>query len=361
MPSLFVLKAFGIVSATLLLAVAWALMQAPDPELTRCEPATGEEPLDLFILAGQSNMVGLGRRDLIPEHALDPAPAAYPVWLNAPPLPPTDWVSLALGYGLQDQDLIDQVFPGVLVGEMFGPEWTFGRSVSEVMGPGRSVGLIKFAQEGTSLADDWRFEDGALYQELLSRVVAAFNAVENPFSPKLQALVWMQGESDAHEGHPGNMHGALARRYEENLVRFISGLRSELAARGCFAGDVLPVVVGRISASPALKFASEVRRAQWLVARDLPRVGLVNTDALSLEDGLHYDTHSVLDLGRMFASAALNTPELPAAFEFDLLRFRVDGEQYCSVSDPDAEDSGRNMPVLPWSLRYSGDCLDAGF
>ena len=115
-----------------------------------------------------------------------------------------------------------------------------------------------------------------------------------------KGIIWMQGESDAA------FTEAIARRYFENLTKLMHGIRKEL-------GDPsLPVVIGRISDSGqgengrVWKYGEIVRKAQKKFVENDPFAALVTeTDSYSYSDPAHYNSISLMKLGRRFAEAMM--------------------------------------------------------
>jgi hypothetical protein len=249
---------------------------------------SGRAPLDLarpplvFILAGQSNMVGFGDFAQLPEE-LREMPEGVEFF--------NDGRRCAFA---------DQAH--------FGPELTFARLVRQNL-PQRRLVLIKRAVSGTSLlawAPQWtpsaaaltrNREAGPLYSMLLedARTILAGRETE------LAAVVWMQGERDAR-------YAAAADQYEANLTRLIRSLRADLARPD------LPFIFGHINTrNPRFAHRNQVRRAQAAVRDALPNLAMIELDGLSfIEDGLHYDTQGQLELGRRLARAYLDRFAPPA-------------------------------------------------
>lgn len=344
------------VYGTLLLAV---LLARPWPVLAdlACERQGIGEAMQVYVLAGQSNMLGLGDGR---EHAASPAVAGSPeprAWISAYPLDAGQWAAAGPGFGLQDQAWVDSSLPGASVRDIFGPELGVVSFALE-SDPGLMIGIVKHARPATDLARDWRAEEGREYRELVRRVVMGVNALEPRFAVTISAVLWMQGESDADRHNPGNEEGRLAAGYGVNLETFVGALRRELVARGCSDDADLPFIVGRISAAPVWEFSEQVRSAQLAVAQRLNAVGLVDTDMLGLQDGAHYDSGGVMKLGRMLASAAAARQHaLTGVFSLDAQHhFWFFGERYCRLARSPEQGSARAVGSIPWHLRYEADC-----
>ncbi len=237
----------------------------------------------LFILAGQSNMVGRGRYDDLPagERALPDNVSFHQVALNSNLQP------------VQGQ---------------LGPEY----GLTHALAPAHPGGIlvVKYAVDASSLLD-WapRWDRaqaeitgnphfGPLYHTLLG-YVAEVQASREVHCPPA-AVVWMQGERDARFPEAG-------REYEQNLEVLIRSLRRDLDAPD------LPFLLGRINPPPALYPAvEEVQRAQAAVAQRLDGVVLVSTEGLAKQrDELHYNTVGQIELGRRFAEVFLQLGKMP--------------------------------------------------
>jgi len=230
------------------------------------------EPLQVFLLAGQSNMRGHGyNSDLPPELQLPQEDVL--IYHNGA------WGYLRPGLG-KDMD-------------RFGLEVTFGRETADAM-PGDSIALIKHADGGTSLAVDWRppsagGQTGTAYSTFLQIVDDALASLDGQYQPHIAGMCWMQGEADS---------GALdmANDYEQNLVFFIQDMRSH------FGLPQMPFVIGQISEAEVWTYGEIVRTAQLNVSETIAQTGLVVTSDLQLVDSWHYDSAGQIALGRRFAA-----------------------------------------------------------
>lgn len=248
--------------------------------------ATGraEEPIQVVLLAGQSNMDGHGDS------------AKLPAELRAPPANVTfihRGVETPLG-----------------AGKTFGPEVGFAAAVAAAR-PAQRFLLIKHAIGGTSLAGwapKWDKERpgitkydlgaGPLYRTLMNQVAAATKGKTVRFT----AVLWMQGESDTR-------YPALGPKYFENHSELIAALRTELKQ------PALPFLFGHVNpptdakgedGGPRYPFLPQVRAAQERTAKEVPGTALIETDDLTKNaDRLHYDTAGQVELGRRFAKAWL--------------------------------------------------------
>jgi hypothetical protein len=106
-------------------------------------------------------------------------------------------------------------------------------------------------------------------------------------------FVWMQGERDAKE--------KLAAVYEASLRGVVEQLRNDLKRPN------IHVVIGRLSDhQKGQPDWDAVRAVQVKVGESDPRFGWVDTDDLNgPNDALHYTREGYVELGRRFATKAI--------------------------------------------------------
>lgn len=231
---------------------------------------------DLYVLGGQSNMVG--RAPLT-----DPAPpdprvrnfTAEDVWTVA-------------------RDPIHEAIPrdGRTIG--IGLGFPFAKEM--VRRTGVPVGLIPCAVGGTSLAE-WSPElrggqfRRSLYGNCLARIKLAGGAVK--------AVLWYQGEADASSLE-------TASTYATRFADFVRTIRSDTGLAQ------LPFYWAQLSRHVNPKGNSEgweiVREAQRLSEAAIPASGVVATIDLTLTDPIHVDRTGLETLGRRFAMRILDGP-----------------------------------------------------
>ena len=240
----------------------------------------------LFILAGQSNMVGAGRvEDLLDEQR------------RTPP-------NIRLFEGGRFRELVYE--------KTFGPEVGFADALVEA-GVREQVVLVKLAVGGTHLYGEWHPDArpprpgesprDCLYPRLIAEVNQARVALAaEGRQVAVTGMLWMQGERDSRTRE-------MADAYERNLARLIQAVRKDVGVAD------LPVVVGKVcprmmvvdlgSCIRIHAYREKVRAAQAAVAAKDPRVELVETDDLPQFDNLHFDAAGQMALGRRFARAYL--------------------------------------------------------
>ncbi|MEL6813313.1 MAG: sialate O-acetylesterase, partial [Cyanobacteria bacterium J06598_3] len=229
--------------------------------------------VSVFLLGGQSNMVGLARNANLPSNLASPYPAVQ-IWQA----------------DIQDFSNLRPGFSGASgnFGE-FGPELTFGRGI-DGFAP-EEVYLIKHATGATDLANDWDPDgtNNTEYDIFTNRVTAALAELDSQnIGYDIEGMLWMQGESDT---------GNTASAYESNLTAFIADMRDRY-------GNDMRFVIGKLNPT----FAGVVTDAQEAVAAADSRNYIVDTDSFELlPDQVHYNAAGQIDLGFGFADAIKNT------------------------------------------------------
>lgn len=263
-------------NATLFLVCAIGITQvtAPATAATR-----------VFLLAGQSNMGGVGHGRELAGTSLDKYYAPQPdvkMWSAAS----NNWSALSSQFEGSD---------------CFGPEVSFGYQMHAAF-PKDDIYLVKWSYGGTSLYSDWKPENNAgwCYREFKSTALAAIrNLTDANRAPIIAGMLWMQGEHDTTDA-------TFAAAYQTNLVNFITAVRND------FHTPDMPFVLGRIiQGYGTTENNSTVRTAQTTAPTLIANTAWVNTDDLQIspEIPLHFGTQGQIDLGIRFAAKLTPTPE----------------------------------------------------
>jgi len=238
----------------------------------------------IFLLAGQSNMVGAGITAQIPT-----AQKTHPG--NVRLFDDGEW-----------RDLFWR--------DRFGPEVGLSQTLSSAF-PDDQIVLCKVARGGANLYYDWNPDGvskgpedeyrGPLYPKLIG-ALETLNALFSPSNESFEwsGMMWMQGERDS-------VFAFMAESYERNLTDFVRVVRSDTG------NENLPFIIGQI-APRAYRleegqfqhaYRHVVQEAQRAVAHSDRWVELVESMDLPQSDNLHFDTGGQLELGRRFAEAYL--------------------------------------------------------
>ena len=245
--------------------------------VARSGPARAGKPVKVYLLAGQSNMVGSSTptRDLPAELRIPQEDVEFYHAAGPGPLQENAWVLLQ---------------PGSTVD--FGPEVTFGRTMADLL-PEERIALIKYAAGNTNLAVDWDPDSGPQYRRFKETVTAGLEALtDRGDTYEIAGMVWMQGESDSAFAN-------MAPKYRANLTRFIARVRRD------FDVPDVPIVIGRIFLGVgSFRHAAKVRAAQVAVAERDKHASWVNLDGLSQQPaGVEFDGPGTIEMGKRFAKA----------------------------------------------------------
>jgi hypothetical protein len=275
---------------------------------TPCAATSQDKPAttaDVYILSGQSNMVGSGQAKELSAMWQQPIDGAFVYQKNA-------FKTLAAGSTGR-----------------FGPEIGFAHYLRNNQ-PGRpTIYLVKFALGGQPLDAGWGAAKadgggwagpepgpnrrtfypgtspddpnvGLHYQRLHAHVAKAMQAMQDDgLTPKLKGIVWMQGEADAK-------HEVSAGRYDRSLSLLKSRLEEDFAD-----GSNVPFVFGQVLPhDPPLKrfvardlIRQRMADADWRsgTKHAIDNVWMVSTDGMELlKDTVHYSTKGNLAMGQAF-------------------------------------------------------------
>ena len=284
------------------------------------------QTIDVYIMAGQSNMDGRGDVSDLSEEQLaslqndtiisyvNPGsereraePTSNPADLDAGP----DGFTALVPGGFSVASTSNRELTPT-----FGPELSFGASIAEATGSNNQIALIKVSRGGTNLRNNWRADTtvddgpdepvGFLYRALLEEVTTRLADLEaDGFTPIVRGFVWHQGESDSNQ----------VSGYADRFVAFVEGVRAEF-------GDDIPFVLGELSrtrdASPPFN-----NNLPTVVA-SAPGLSFVSSEGLTTpaDDTTHFDADGQIELGQRYAAA------FPAV-----------------ESDPEENEPGENEPL----------------
>ena len=250
---------------------------------------------DLWVLAGQSNMEGVG--DLVDVQPSDPMVHTFDLadhWRVAEePLHTLVGATDRVHWRKNAQGELERITGARL--QKYNQERKKGAglglpfAVTMVKRTGIPIGLIPCAHGGTSM-DQWdpalKTQAGdSLYGSMLRRVVAA--------GGRVKGLLWYQGESDAN----AKAAPEFKRKFED-LIK---------AVRDDFKDTALPfyyVQIGRHISDANVAEWNRVQETQRQVELQVPHVGMVASVDLVLDDGIHVSTPDQKRLGRRLADLA---------------------------------------------------------
>lgn len=250
-------------------------------------PREHQGKIQLFILAGQSNIVGWAP---IPEgEKTDPRIYVFG----------KDYRWRLAGHPIEDaSNQVDVVSENRIAG--FGPAMDFAFASLE-RHPELLIGLIPCAKNSSGIIQWQRdLSDQTLYGSCLKRVRAA-----SPMG-EIAGILFFQGETDAVDPIQYPDPPPHPSEWSELFTAFITDLRNDLNQPD------LPVVFAQIGtnwapeAYPNWDFLMEQQ-----ASLQLPVSAMITTADLPLLDGIHFTTDSYRIIGRRFADAYWELVEQP--------------------------------------------------
>jgi hypothetical protein len=217
------------------------------------------DSLDIYLLMGQSNMVGMDQTFNAEDKTVNPRV----FMLN----PSNQWVPA-----------IEPVH-GVGV----GPGLTFGKQMANHFAPAR-IGLVPLAIGSTPISA-W-VKGTSNYQTALTRAGIAQQ------HGTLKGILWHQGENDSYDE-------ALAAAYAGQIKQLVKDLRTDLHYPN------LPFVCGELGRFQSAAYTGTINTALMNLPNQLPAVGFANSAELTNMDAWHFDAPSARILGQRYFDAML--------------------------------------------------------
>ncbi|MDA8793564.1 sialate O-acetylesterase [Bacteriovoracaceae bacterium] len=231
----------------------------------------------VFFVAGQSNAVGVA----------DKEPLLNDVFPNYFLSTPKDFVQVyhilnqrlePLTLGLNHNSNTNWISHGPEVGFL---QYLFDH---EHVSSDKPALLFKYAYGGTSLAIDWNVNNpDSHYYSLINHYKNFLDIIYlngDTVSPK--ALLWIQGESDG---------GEKSKKYGDRLYTFIRQFRYDILKQTNIK-KAFPVISARMKNNKTLD------QQQDKVENRDGHFATIPSKGLSLsEDGIHYDTQGLWDMG----------------------------------------------------------------
>ena len=272
--------------------------------------------LNLYILAGQSNMDGEGSVDDLPSNLNKVFDNA---WIYNPnrrddqqPIENTGfWEKLKPGHGSGYRTDGNRSY----YSDKFGPELSFASRMLEIR-PEHKILIYKYAKGGSSIHPDAGSDWGCWHTEynrgncinqwthFQHHLHRALETAGIKFGRTVPAgIAWHQGESDASHTR------SIAEGYDENLSKVLNGIRKEVGY------SALPIAVGQISDSmmgrgkrkQTYPFGDIVKSAQRQFVEEDKQTALVTApENHGFIDAWHYDSQTYIELGYRFADALMD-------------------------------------------------------
>ena len=277
----------------------------------------GMKKARVFVLAGQSNAVGVGHAEYLSGHF---GRDEIKKWREGFENVKLIYVS----HNIRSSGFVPTKIGCAEFGrDTFGPEVGVADLLDERY-PGQTFFIVKCAFGGMSLFRDWlspsggpglydpdsRYFEGVLstddrpfgwcYNELAELLKKSFETLESEgYKPEIEAFFWMQGETDAVVGRVDG--------YIELYDALLKDLANEFP--GYFDGCVY-VDAGISEVWENYEKINEAKRiyaAQSSDRRFIDTIGAgltTKNEPRDVPDIAHYDSDSVIKLGRLFAEYA---------------------------------------------------------
>ena len=271
---------------------------------------TPPDGLDVWVLAGQSNMEGCGllQDASAPDERVWSFSSSGQWQIAEEPLhrlwesfTPVHQDFMRPGLSEEDRALSNEEIAVRAAKDRCGGAGlgiAFAQAMADATG--KTIGLLPAAHGGTSL-EQWSpalKEQGghSLYGAMLERIreagkTARFN---------LRGVLWYQGESDCSV--------ELAETYQQRFSAWIEAVRADLNRPDL---PVLMVQLGRVLVAPPDeqdwqgRSWEQVREAFRVLPETIPHTGATSAIDLGLCDGIHIDTPGLMRLGKRLARVAI--------------------------------------------------------
>lgn len=245
-------------------------------------PQKYQGKLQLFILAGQSNMSGLGE---LPQETKTNS-KVY-VFGND-----YRW-KLAKEPVDDPTNQVDKISVDSPAG--YGPAMDFATTVLKQR-PNMVIGLIPCAKGGSSI-NEWQrnLDENTLYGSCLKRVRAA-SVMGN-----VAGILFFQGEIDTVDPKEDPKRVFSANQWANKFTLLIKNWRNDLKSPN------LPVIFAQIGSN-----TEPERFINWQVVQEqqrqvkLPFSAMITTNDLALKDYVHFTTKSYQTIGQRFGRAYLD-------------------------------------------------------
>lgn len=316
-----------------------------------------DTPVQVVLLAGQSNMAGAGNFDELDDSdikRIEKISSRVSFSFNGKPAKSLSY------YDNKPSEKYDFL-------KRFGPELFMGLTLAEA-NPNKHYLLIKRSQGGTALYGAWNpnwtaekakeIEKGhkqnlKLYSLHVADIKENLKELESEGkSYQIIGLAWMQGENDA-------VREVAAKSYKNNLRKLIASYRTE------FNSPEMPIVVGQINSRYGVEGGAD------MVRQNIIKFGYQDyyseviktskdtswSDFPKHSDNVHYNTEGQKRLGTEFANAFFKIQKKLDVEEFrsidqlipkEIVKFKAKGvtNMIYHVYTPSVFEDNKKLPII---------------
>ncbi len=256
-----------------------------------------EQPVRVFIFAGQSNMVGSDSKVADIEN--------FPPFIGLDQ--PQPKVRFRYCIGRENKTKSDGWVPLAPVSNIVGPELSFARTVTTAIDA--PIAIIKVAAGGTHLGGDWNPDNPSgfkMYPLALSFVQDSLAELKKEgVDYRVEGFMWHQGENDMFEEE-------YMANYGPNLKNYLSHWRKDLGEPKLkfYIGELCTKTIWGMDLRPRMY---KICTGQRSVTDQDPLAEYVPTSHVGVEIGnpvglhYHYGTLGQLEHGMNYAHAYLDS------------------------------------------------------
>ena len=237
------------------------------------------QEIDLFIMAGQSNMQGW-RSDA----------AQYPIDRRSEDSNIPFYFE-AIDYSSSNQQW---QYLGPQLGHFrqghFGPEVTFARALSRT---NLLPAIFKYSSGSSSIKNQWKAPgQKGQYDDMVIHLKRAIQQLqEDGFTVNPRAFIWIQGESDANTEQ-------LSNEYYWHLKKMLTHLRNNVLRK-----PNLPVILSVDEQHPRVQLRPQIVDAQIQLSTEDNSITFVSMRGLEKSDVTHLTARGTIEQGRRLYSA----------------------------------------------------------
>ena len=249
------------------------------------------DPIDLFIMGGQSNMQGW-RSDA----------AEYPqAGIKFDPDIPFYWEAVDYASSKGEWRSLEPQAGHFIKGH-FGPEVMFSRQLKR---SGLHPAIFKYSFGSSNLRDVWKTPGaGGLYDKMTHQLKRAIKLLKfQGHQVNIRAFIWIQGESDADTDK-------LAEAYYHNLRNMLHHFRHTIVKN-----PKLPILLGLDEQHPRVAIRPAVVEAQKKIAADDPNINFISMRGLEKSDVTHLTAKGVIAHGERLYNSYIKLTYLPPKLE----------------------------------------------